>query len=350
MKKALVIGVVLLAACTQAAEQAAEEVRPVRVMTIGVAESSRRVEYAGEVRARYETRLAFRVGGKITERLVDTGATVRRGQAVARIDAADLTLAQAQAASLEAEHSLAEAEYKRYRELREKNFISQAEFDRRANTLSTAESKLAAARAQHRQTANQAGYATLVADTAGVITAIEAEAGQVVAAGQTVARLARPGEREVVFSIPESQRDFLEGEKQISVTLNARPGKSWKGRLRELSPTADPATRTYAARVTILGAGDDVDLGMSARAVVEAAGSRAKRIEVPIAALHSRGESAHVFLVGADGTVRPQEVKTAGVTGERVVIEAGLKPGDVVVAAGANLLRSGQRVRVLAEK
>jgi RND family efflux transporter MFP subunit len=354
MKRFLVVISVLLAACTQAAEQAVEEVRPVRVVKIGTSDATRKVEYSGEVRARYETRLAFRVGGKITERLVDTGATVRRGQPVARIDAADLNLAatsaRAQAASLESEHSLADAEYKRYRDLREKNFISQAEFDRRASTLSTAESKLAAARAQERQAANQVAYATLVAETAGVITGIEAEAGQVVAAGQTVARLARPGEMEVVFAVPESQRDFIEQQNQFSVALTARPGKTWKGRLRELSPSADSATRMYAARVTILEAGDDVELGMSARAAVEAAGVHTKRIEVPISALHSRGESAQVYLVGSDGTVRPQAVKTAGVTGERVVIESGLQPGDVVVAAGAQLLRPGQRVRVMNEK
>jgi RND family efflux transporter MFP subunit len=354
MKKLWILATVLLAACTQAAEKAAEEVRPVRVLTIGVADSTRRVEYAGEVRARYETRLAFRVSGKITERLVDTGAVVRRGQVVARIDAADLTLAaasaRAQVANLEAEHVLAESEFKRYRDLREKNFISQAEFDRRASTLSTSESKLAAARAQERQAANQVGYATLLADTAGVITGIEAEAGQVVTAGQTVARLARPGEMEVVFAVPESQRDFIEKQNQFSVALTARPGKVWKGRLRELSPIADAATRTYAARVSIVDAGDDVELGMSARALVEAPVSQVKRIEVPISALHSRGESAQVYLVGADGTVRPQPVKTAGVAGESVVIESGLKPGDVVVAAGANLLRPGQRVRVLNQK
>jgi len=354
MNKLWIFATVLLVACTQAAEKAVEEVRPVRVVTIGVADATRRVEYAGEVRARYETRLAFRVSGKITERLVDTGATVRRGQVVARIDAADLTLAatsaRAQVANLEAEHALAESEFRRYRDLREKNFISQAEFDRRASTLSTAQSKLAAAQAQERQAANQVGYATLVADTAGVITGIEAEAGQVVSAGQTVARLARPGEMEVVFAVPESQRDFIEKQNQFSVALTARPGKVWKGRLRELSPIADAATRTYAARVSIVEAGDDVELGMSARAVVEAPASQMKRIEVPISALHSRGESSQVYLVGADGTVRPQAVKTAGVVGESVVIESGLKPGDVVVAAGANLLRPGQRVRVLNQK
>ncbi len=190
--------VALLAACTEAAEKKPEDVRTVRVLTVGAADGARRIEYAGEVKPRHETRLAFRVPGKITERLVEVGAQVKAGQPVARLDAADLGLAErsaaAQLASVQAERDLAESDYRRYADLRAKNFISQAEYDRRRNAFATAESRLDAARAQHRQAANQAGYAVLVADTAGIITALEAEAGQVVAAGQTVARLARPGE------------------------------------------------------------------------------------------------------------------------------------------------------------
>lgn len=343
----------LLAACTEAAEDKPEEVRVVRVLTVGAAEASRRVEYAGEVRPRHETRLSFRVAGKITERRVEVGSVVKPGQLVARLDASDLALAAAsaaaQVASIETERNLAEAELKRYADLRAKNFISQAEYDRRASAFATATSRLEAARAQQRQAANQAGYAALVADTAGVITAIEAEAGQVVAAGQTVARLARPGEKEIVFAVPESQRDFLERSGEITVSLNARPGKTWKGKLRELSPVADAVTRTYSARVAIVDAGEDVELGMSARATV-ASGSSARRIEIPIAALHSRGDAPQVFILGADGTVQPRTIRTAGVAGERVIVESGLAAGDVVVAAGAQLLRPGQRVKVLAEK
>ena len=343
----------LLAACTQAAEQKPEEVRLVRVVKVGAADVTRRVDYAGEVRPRYETRLAFRVGGKITERLVDAGATVRAGQPVARLDASDLALAEASAraqmASVEAERNLAESEFRRYADLRAKNFISQAEYDRRANAFSTAEARLKAVRAQHRQAANQVAYATLSADTDGVITAIEAEAGQVVAAGQTVARLARPGEREIAFSVPESQRELLEKAEEFTVSLNARPGRTWKARLRELSPAADPVTRTYAARATLLGADDEVELGMSARASV-ALGAPGAKIEIPISALHTRGDTPQVFVVTAEGTVQPRQVKTGGIAGERVVIESGLAPGEVVVVAGAQLLRAGQRVRILDEK
>jgi membrane fusion protein, multidrug efflux system len=343
--------VLALAACSpQAPAPKAEEIRPVRVIKVGAPSSARSIEYAGEVRPRHETRLAFRVGGKIVERLVEVGTQVRAGQAIARLDPADLALAaasaRAQVESLEAERNLAAADLKRYEELRTKNFISQAEYDRRASTFQTADARLQAARAQHRQVANQAGYATLSADTSGVITAIEIETGQVVSAGQTVAKLARPGEKEVVIAIPEAQRDLVEGAQEFTVTLNAVPGRSWKGRLREFSPIADSATRTYAARITVLEAGEDMDLGMSARVAVAGAAA-ASGVELPLAAIYSRGDTPNVWVVGAGSAVRLVPVKMRGLSGERVVVESGLNAGDIVVVAGANLVREGQVVRVL---
>jgi len=349
---ALAAAAFVLAACGKAPPPRAEEIRPVKVLKVGASSATRAVEYAGEVRPRHETRLSFRVGGKIVERMVEVGARVRPGQPVARLDQTDLMLAaesaKAQMASLEAERNLAESELKRYSDLREKNFISQAEYDRRASAYTTAEAKLGAVRAQYRQAANQAAYATLSADTAGVITAIEAEAGQVVTAGQTVARLARPGEKEIVIAVPESQRELIERAKEFSVTLNAVPGRSWKGKLREFSPAADPASRTYGARITVLGADQAMDLGMSARVAVPAAQAVAG-VELPVAALYSRGDTPNVWVVDAGGTVRLAPVKTRGVVGEHVVIESGLNAGDKVVIAGANLIRAGQRVRVLDE-
>jgi RND family efflux transporter MFP subunit len=347
------LAAVLLGACSDAIENKPEEIRPVRVITIGETADPRTVAYAAEVRARHEVRLSFRVGGKIIERLVEVGSKVRAGQPIARLDAADLALAaasaRAQAASLETERNLAAADLARYRELREKNFISQAEFDRRSSALEAAAAKLEAAQAVFRQSANQAGYALLVADSAGVITAIEAEAGQVVAAGQTVARLARRGEMEAVFAVPEAQRPLVEGATEMAFTLNALPGRQWQAKLRELSPAADPVSRTYSVRATILKAGADIDLGMSARVAVTASGA-APRLEVPVSALYSRGDQPQVFVVDGNSTAQARQVKTAGIAGERVAIESGLKPGDVVVAAGAALLRPGQRVRVLQDK
>ena len=352
MKPFLIVAAVaaLLAGCGKAPDPKPEETRPVRVIRIGEGAGARTAEFAGEVRARYETRLGFRVPGKIVERLVEVGSTVRAGQLLARLDPSDLALAaegaRAQLASARAERDFAEAELKRYRELRERNFISAAEYERRASAFATADARYEAARAQQRQAANQAAYAVLAADHAGVVVAIEAEAGQVVSAGQVVARVARQGDKEIAFAVPESRRDLVAPGAAYTVTLNALPGRSWPATLRELSPAADPATRTYAARATLRGPGPEVDLGMSARIAV-AAPEGAPRIELPVAALHSRGDTPQVLLVAPDGTTRLQPVKTAGLAGDRIVVESGLKAGDVVVAAGASLLRPGQKVRVL---
>ena len=343
----------LLAGCGKAPEPKPEEIRAVRVLKVGGLADADVLEFPGEVRPRYETRLGFRVGGKITERLVETGSKVKAGQPIARLDPRDLQLAnaaaQSQVVQLEAEEKLARAELARFRELREKNFISQADFDRRQNALDTAAARLESARAQQRQVANQVGYAVLEADAGGVILALEAEAGQVVAAGQTVARLARLGETEIAFAVPEAQRELVEKAGGFAVTLNALPGRNWKGRLREFSPVADPVTRTYAARVSVLQAGNDVELGMSARVAVTT-GARKERIELPVAAIYGKGDATQVWLVDAGSTVRLQAVKVSGFASDRVVVESGLKQGDVVVVAGAQLLRAGQKVRVYEER
>ncbi|MBE0614052.1 MAG: efflux RND transporter periplasmic adaptor subunit [Burkholderiales bacterium] len=350
---ALSLAALLAAGCSEPPPPKTEEIRLVRVLKLGPIERTRTVEYPGDVRARYETRLGFRVPGKILERLVEVGSKVRAGQPIARLDARDLALAamsaRAQVAQAEADKTLAAADLARFRELRAKNFISQAELERRQSLYDTAAARLDAARAQARQAGNQTGYALLAADTAGVITAIEAEAGQVVGAGQTVARLARPGDREIAIAVPESQRDLVVGASEFTITLNALGGRSWSGRLREVSPAADPATRTYGARISIAQAGDEVELGMSARVTARFA-ARDSRFELPVAALYSKGDTPKVWLVDSGGTVRLQPVKTGGLAGAHVLIDSGLKPGDTVVIAGAQMLHAGERVRLLGEK
>lgn len=344
---------VALAACGKAAEPKPEEIRPVRVLKVESAAGTRSIELAGEVRPRLETRLGFRVGGKMVQRLVEVGSTVKAGQPLARLDPNDLQLAAASAKTqivqLEAERRFAEGDLRRYKELREKNFISQAELDRRASTFESTDARLEAARSQYRQAANQANYAVLLADSAGVITAVEAEAGQVLAAGQTVVRLARAGEIEIVAAVPETQREAFERAGAFAISLNALPGRSWRGRLRELSPAADPVTRTYMAKVTMLDPGKEVDIGMSARVAAQV-GSREKRIELPVSALYGKGDVIQVWLVegvkDGIGSVRLQPVKTQGLAGDRVLVASGLADGNVVVVAGAQLLRAGQRVRV----
>ena len=329
----------LLAGCSKP-EAPAQPLRTVRVMKIDGAAVSGSLTFPGEVRARYESRLGFRLGGKLVERRVDVGAVVKRGQALARLDAQDAALNAAQA---EAARALAEAEAKRYRELREKNFVSQAVLDAKETALKTAAAQAGMAR-------NQAGYTTLVADRDGVVTTVEAEAGQVVAAGQTVLRVAEGSEKEVVIAVPEGDVERVRGAEGFAVMLNSLPGRSWAGRLRELSPSADPATRTFTARISVPQADESVRLGMSAR--VEAKVSRGDTaLRLPLSAFFTRNDQANVWVVDpAMQTVALTKVETDGVAGNEMRVKAGLQPGQLVVIAGASLLEPGQKVRLPEQK
>ena len=335
-----ILAAALAAALTAAAcskpEAPAQPLRTVRVMKIDGAAVSGGLTFPGEVRARYESRLGFRLGGKLVERRVDVGAAVKKGQVLARLDAQDASLNAAQA---EAGRALAEAEAKRYRELREKNFVSQAVLDAKETALKTAAAQAGVAR-------NQAGYTTLVADRDGVVTAVEAEAGQVVAAGQTVLRVAEGNEKEIVIAVPEGDVEKVRGAEGFAVSLNSLPGRSWTGRLRELSPSADAATRTFTARIGVAQADEAVRLGMSAR--VEAkVGLRDTALRLPLSAFFTRNDQANVWVVDpATQTVKLTRVETNGVSGNEMRVKAGLQSGQLVVTAGANLLEDGQKVRL----
>lgn len=332
---AAVLAVLAVAACSKP-EPPAQPLRTVRVMKVDGAAASGSLTFPGEVRARYESRLGFRLGGKIVERRVDVGAAVKRGQVLARLDAQDASLNAAQA---EAARALAEAEAKRYRDLRAKNFVSQAVLDAKETALKTAAAQAGVAR-------NQAGYTTLVADRDGVVTAVEAEAGQVVAAGQTVLRVAEGNEKEVVIAVPEGDVEKVRTAEGFAVVLSSLPGRSWAGRLRELSPSADPATRTFAARISVPEADESVRLGMSAR--VEAKVSRGDTaLRLPLSAFFTRNDQANVWVVDpATQTVALTKVETDGVAGNEMRVKAGLQPGQLVVTAGASLLEPGQKVRL----
>jgi RND family efflux transporter MFP subunit len=319
-------------------------------MRVGSTQAGSGIEFPAEIRARYETPLAFRVGGKVIERPAQVGTRVAKGRTLARLDTTDLAhaldAAKAQRATLESERSLAVRELERFKGLREKGFVSQAELDRRQSAAAAAQTQLDAAEARLKQSESQLAYATLVADADGVITSVEAEVGQVVAAGQTIVRLVRPGDREIAIAVPESLRSHVAHASAFTVVANALPGKTWTGRLRELSPAADPVTRTYAARIALDGGRDELALGMSARVAV--AGSGAKRsVTVPLAAVYARDDKPQVWLVDQASTVRTRPVVTRGVEGDQIIVESGLADGDVVVVAGAQLLHAGQKVRVL---
>lgn len=340
----------LAAGCAKQ-EPKTEPVRPVRTVVVGEGDAQALV-LAGEVRARYETRLAFRVPGQLVSRRVDAGATVHAGQPLAQIDTRDLLLAEAaaraQLAQAESAATLADADLRRFGELRAKNFISQAEFDRREASAKQAREQLAAARAQAVQAANQAGYGVLVAPHAGVITGVEAEAGQVVAAGQTILRLARPEEKEVLVAVPENRLEALRRAAEIEVRLWAAPDRTYRGRLRELSPAADPSSRTYSARIAMDNEDAVVSLGMSAEVRARLSGSAAPRIPLT-AVFHRDGAPAVWVVAGQPASVRLVRVTTGDVAGDLVAVTSGLQAGDVVVTAGVQLLRESQPVALLAE-
>lgn len=325
----------LLIACGEKTPQADKtDTGPklVKVMTVSADGTAREEVYNGDVRARIEATPGFRVGGKLVERLVDVGAQVKAGQPLARLDSADLRLAVAQA---EANRALAAAELGRTLELRQKGFVSQAALDAR-------ESAAAAAEAQAQLARNQAAYATLVADAPGVITAVLVEPGQVVGAGQPVFRIARAGEREVAIAIPESRLAGLKVGAPAEIELWA--GKTYRGRLRELAPAADPASRTFAARVSVLDADADVVLGRTA--TVRFAQPGASEFVVPLAAILQQGGRPAVWVVGADGTVRQRPIEIARYTDRGAVVTGGLAAGETIVAAGAFKLFAGEKVRI----
>ncbi|HWD23557.1 MAG TPA: efflux RND transporter periplasmic adaptor subunit [Burkholderiales bacterium] len=340
----MMAAVAALAAGCAKQEAKIESPRPVR--TAIVAEGGA-VEWAlsGEVRARYETRLAFRLPGQMLERKVEVGDLVKAGQAVAVLDARDARLgdasARAQLAQAESQAALAEADLQRFAGLRAKNFISQAEYDRREAQAYQAREQAAAARAQAAQAANQVTYTLLTAPHAGVITALEAEAGQVLSAGQTVARLARPEELEVAVSVPEHRLEAFRDTGEYEVRLWSARGKSYRGRLRELSPIADPASRTYAARISLQDEDGGLAIGMTAELRVRAPGDAVA--QVPLSALFHRDGRPAVWVLDND-RVRLVEVSTGEVAGNTVAIQAGVQAGQRIVTAGVNRLADRQRV------
>ena len=334
----LLLLVPLFAGCNKEPAPAAKIERPALTMVAGSAATAGGNTYSGEIRARHEAQLGFRIGGKIVERLVDAGAQVKAGQALMRLDAGDAGL---QLGSVEAQHQLAEADAKRYRELRAKGFVSQSALDAKETVLKAAAAQAGLAR-------NQSGYTTLHADRAGVVAAILAEAGQVVAAGQPVLRLAPDGEREVAIAIPESQLAGLKigAAAEIALLTAGDSAPPLVGRLRELSPAADPLSRTYAARVTLTKPGPGVALGMTAR-VRFIANKKSDGLLIPLTAIFQQGKQAAVWIVAADRTVSLRPVQVAAYRDDGAVITGGLAAGERIVSNGVHRLAAGEKIRII---
>lgn len=340
----LLASVLLLAACGR--EPAAPEARPALVVQASSGDLGYEA-YAGEVHAREEPQLAFRIPGKILHRKVDAGARVKAGQALADLDPADVRLQseadRAALASAEADLSLARSELERYKNLADKQLVSRSMYDARVTQASAAQARVRQARAALSASGNQVAYSVLRAPSDGVIAQRLAEAGQVVSAGQPVFVLAVEGEREVLISVPEQHVARFPVGRDLVVELWAEPGKRFPGKVREISPSADALTRTYAARVSFETNGAPVELGQSARvyaAVAESSGMR-----VPLSALtQSKGQNAVWVVDPATSRLRLTPVRTGAYLEDGVPVLSGLKPTDWIVAAGAHLLREGEKV------
>jgi RND family efflux transporter MFP subunit len=342
--------VATIGACKDQAKLEPEIVRPVKVAVVAEQARGRTLIYSGVVRPRIESDLGFRVPGKIVERAVNVGDRVRVDQVIARLDDTDLVLAEnsarAAVAAARSRRDVASDNLDRGKALLPKAIITQATYDSRRNEFDAAVSAVDAAEAQLRQASNAVGYAALNADKAGIVTAVLGEPGQVVGAGQSVIRLAQTGEAEIAVFVPEQDSGRLSIGQPAEISLWAGPRVNFEGRIREIAGQADPASRTYAVRITVSGARPIMRLGMTASVTLRIDEESAAMV-VPLTALTESDGSSVVFVVDpASKAVRKIEVTVAGLADDGARIAKGLHPGDLVVLAGVQFLRDGMHVRL----
>lgn len=340
-------GVLSLQGCSEPELEKKAAARPALVAQPLSANATQDV-FPGEIRARYEPELGFRIGGKISQRLVDVGDRVSEGTVLAKLDTNDVSLrldaVRAQMASAQADHKLANSELERYRELMERNVISRSQFDSFESRFDASVAQLRQARANLNVARNQADYASLKTPRDGVIAQRLAEAGQVVAAGQAVFVLAVDGDREVRIDLPEQDVGHFKIGMPVGIELWSRPGQVFEGKIRELSPAADPRSRTFEARVAFENTSVGADLGQSARVFVSGA-ANADILSIPLSALTAEGDATYVWVVKPDTlTLHKTPVDVGPYQEEVVPVLRGLQAQDWVVSAGTHLLREGQTV------
>ena len=343
----------VLQACSKPVP-AEEPVRAVKVLTVGLDAMQSGAEYAGEVRSRVESRLGFRVGGKLLRRHVEMGQHVKAGELLAQLDPQDFKLAadgaRAQLAAATTNRDLALADAKRYKDLREQNFISAAELERRDTALKAAQAQVDQAQAQLAALGNQTAYANLVADVAGVVTSVDAEPGQVLAAGTPILRIAQDGPRDGVFAVPEDKVGKLKVGSQVLVQAWAEQKKA-SAIVREVAASADPVTRTFTVKVGLNGS-ETWLLGSTVTVAPKALDRSGPSVmKLPTSALQHDGEKAAVWVLEkATMTVRLQPIAIATADGNEVVVSQGLEPGMQVVSVGAHVLNPGQKVTIYQSK
>lgn len=346
---AVLAGLLSLAACSPDAPRV-EEVRPVRTLTVAAPQAPQAANYSGSIRARRELAQGFQVAGRVQQRLVEVGDSVRVGQLLLTLDATDSALnvqsAQAQAASMQAQLAQTQNDLKRYEVLAQKNYVGRSEMEKARLQVDTARQNLEAALAQLKLARNQSAYTSLHATRPGIVTAVDVEVGSVVQPGQVAVHVAEDGEREVEVSVPESRVAELRAAQSLTVSVWANATRRYTGRLRELAPNTDEVTRTYAARISVLDTDAALELGMTASVAVQLAADAALR-ELPLTALLDVDGTPTVWVVDPRSQrVARRNVKLAGVRSETVLVSGGVADGEIVVTAGVNLLHEAQAVRI----
>ena len=340
---------IALAGCNDTVAEKAVPMRPVLVATVHYEGESPARSFVGTIKPRIETDMGFRVPGKVAKRLVEVGQTVDVGQPLATLDEIDLKLQAEQAeAELRASTGVlaqAAAAEARAKDLRAKGWATDAQMDQAKATADEARARLNRAQRSVELTNNSLSYATLVADTRGVVTATLIDAGQVVASGQTAIRVARFAEKEAVVAIPETLLGRAK-DGVATVTLWSEPNKKYTAKLREIAPAADPATRTYQAKFSLPDAGDSVSLGMTATLTLcDPATMRVARL--PLSALFSEGGDPSFYVVDDKGEMSLKPVIVKSYESNDVVITGGVEEGAKVVALGVQKLDPAQKVRVV---
>ncbi|PBB39807.1 efflux RND transporter periplasmic adaptor subunit [Mesorhizobium sp. WSM3868] len=348
-----VVGVVVaalgLTGCSQEKKAETQEViRPVKVVEIGEAETTRQLDYSGSVRARTEMNLGFRIAGKVTERLVDIGQHVNEGDVLARVDPSDYELSVKSAeASLDAAERQVETvdlARKRAEQLYAKNFAPKSQLDQAVLSYDQAVATRDAARSTLAQAQNQVHYTDLKASKAGIVTAISADIGQVVGAGTPVMTVAVDGEKEVLIAVPEMDIAGFRPGKEVKASFWSDEALTLDGKVREVAGSADPQSRTFAVRVSLPN-DPRVLLGMTAN-VAAIVGSKAQLVSIPLTAMAEKDGKHIVWTVDrASDTVHPRPIKVANFTADGVAVAEGLKQGDVVVAAGTQFMTDNLKVK-----
>lgn len=343
----LLVALLMAAGCRSEKEQAVD-MPSVKTMTVTRTGEIGESSYAGEVKGRYESQLAFQVGGKVSRRHVDLGSRVKAGDVLMEIDTKDIkeseNMAAAQVEAAKAQLVLAEANLNRYRKLYEEAAVSQAQYDQFRTSYDSAMAAVRQAEAQYAQSKNAFLYSKLTADVDGVVSAVAAEAGQVVAAGQSVVTLVRDGDLEVEIQLPENRLQSIFEGTPAAVTFWATGGLTVMGSVREIAPAADPASRTYKVRVSLVQPPSEVRIGMTANVIF--ASKIEEILTIPLSAVYQTGETPNVWVV-ENQAVHLQPIVIDGFGDDRVQVLSGLAGGEVIVTAGVHKLREGQQVRPL---